>query len=118
MSNDIVAALKGLSLHGMASAWPEVLGTARIKTLDHETVLHQLLKAEAAQREVRSMAYQMRVARFQSHRDLTLPPKTVVLKPCSKYVQGVMKCQTNRFEGSTRRNTSWRLFAKSILGSQ
>ena len=26
MSNDIVAALKGLSLHGMASAWPEVLG--------------------------------------------------------------------------------------------
>ena len=50
MSNDIVAALKGLSLHGMASAWPEVLGTARIKTLDHETVLHQLLKAEAAQR--------------------------------------------------------------------
>lgn len=70
MSNDIVTALKGLSLHGMASAWPEVLGTARIKTLDHETVLHQLLKAEAAQREVRSMAYQMRVARFQSHRDL------------------------------------------------
>ena len=50
MSNDIVTALKGLSLHGMASAWPEVLGTARIKTLDHETVLHQLLKAEAAQR--------------------------------------------------------------------
>ena len=65
MSNDIVTALKGLSLHGMASAWPEVLGTARIKTLDHETVLHQLLKAEAAQREVRSMAYQMRVARFR-----------------------------------------------------
>jgi DNA replication protein DnaC len=70
MSSDIVAALKGLSLHGMASAWPEVLGTARIKALDHETVLHQLLKAEAAQREVRSMAYQMRVARFASHRDL------------------------------------------------
>lgn len=50
MSNDIVAALKALSLHGMASAWPEVLGTARLKTLDHETVLHQLLKAESAQR--------------------------------------------------------------------
>ena len=70
MSNDIVADLKALSLHGMASAWPEVLGTARLKTLDHETVLHQLLKAESAQREVRSMAYQMRIARFQSHRDL------------------------------------------------
>lgn len=70
MSSDIVAALKGLSQHGLASAWLEVLGTARIKTLDHETVLHQLVKAEAAQREVRSMAYQMRIARFQSHRDL------------------------------------------------
>ena len=67
---DIGAEFKALRLHGMASAWPEVLGTARLKTLDHETVLHQLLKAESAQREVRSMAYQMRIARFQSHRDL------------------------------------------------
>jgi DNA replication protein DnaC len=70
MSNDIVAAFKTLSLHGMASAWPEVLGTARMKALDHETVLHQLLKSESAHREVRSMAYQMRAARFPSHRDL------------------------------------------------
>ena len=59
---DIVAAFKALSLHGMASAWPEMLGTARMKALDHETVMYQLLKAERAQREVRSMAYQMRAA--------------------------------------------------------
>lgn len=51
----------------MASAWPEMLGTARMKALDHETVMHQMLKAE---REVRSMAYQMRAARFPAHRDL------------------------------------------------
>lgn len=70
MSNDIMAAFKALSLHGMASAWPEMLGTARMKALDHETVMHQLLKAERAQREVRSMAYQMRAARFPAHRDL------------------------------------------------
>jgi DNA replication protein DnaC len=70
MSNDIVAAFKALSLHGMASAWPEMLGTARLKALDHESVMHQLLKAERAQREVRSMAYQMRAARFPAHRDL------------------------------------------------
>jgi len=70
MSDDIVAAFKALSLHGMASAWPEMLGTARMKALDHETVMHQLLKAERAQREVRSMAYQMRAARFPAHRDL------------------------------------------------
>ena len=72
MSDDIVAAFKALSLHGMASAWPEMLGTARMKALDHETVMHQLLKAERAQREVRSMAYQMRAAR------LTCAPTHVV----------------------------------------
>ena len=69
--SDVVDGLKSLSLHGMASAWPEFLGTARIKALDHEVVLHQLIKSEAAQREVRSMAYQMRIARFPAHRDLT-----------------------------------------------
>jgi DNA replication protein DnaC len=68
---DLVTDFKALSLHGMASAWPEVLGTARIKAMDHEAVLRQLIKAEMAQREVRSMAYQMRVARFPSHRDLS-----------------------------------------------
>ncbi len=68
--HDLMDAFKGLGLYGMASAWPEVLGTARMKSLDHEAVLHQLIKAETAQREVRSMAYQMRVARFPSHRDL------------------------------------------------
>jgi DNA replication protein DnaC len=82
--SDVVDGLKSLGLHGMASAWPEVLGTARLKALSHDVVLHQLIKSEAAQREVRSMAYQMRVARFPSHRDLTgfdftqvkLPPLT------------------------------------------
>jgi DNA replication protein DnaC len=71
MSNDITAALKGLGLHGMASAWPEMLGIARLKSLDHEALMHQLIKAEGAQREVRSMAYQMRIAKFPHHRDLT-----------------------------------------------
>lgn len=68
--NDVTMGLKSLGLYGMASAWPEVLGSARMKTLDHEVVLHQLIKSETAQREVRSMAYQMKAARFPAHRDL------------------------------------------------
>lgn len=36
-----------------------------------EALMHQLLKAESAYRDVRSMAYQMRAARFPAHRDLT-----------------------------------------------
>ena len=70
MSSELIASFKSLNLHGMASAWPEILGTARMKSLDHETVMFQLLKAEAAQREVRSLAYQLRSARFPAHRDL------------------------------------------------
>jgi hypothetical protein len=41
--SDVIDGLKSLSLHRMASAWPEILGTARMKTLDHEVVLHQLI---------------------------------------------------------------------------
>lgn len=38
--NDVVNGLKLLGLHGMTSAWQEVLGTARMKTFDHQVVLH------------------------------------------------------------------------------
>ena len=68
--HELIHDFKALSLHGMASAWPEVLGTARLKTMDHEAVLRQLIKAEMAHREVRSMAYQMKAAKFPAHRDL------------------------------------------------
>ena len=36
---DLIADFKELGLHGMASAWPEVQGTARIKSLDHDMTL-------------------------------------------------------------------------------
>ena len=75
MSNDVVAALKGMSLHGMASAWPEVLGTARLKSLDHETLMNQLLKAESGYRDMRSTAYQMRAARFAQYEIHRVSPK-------------------------------------------
>ncbi|MDO7958016.1 LysR substrate-binding domain-containing protein, partial [Xanthomonas euvesicatoria] len=39
---------------------------------------------------------------------MTLPPESGVLEPCSKYDQGVKKCQTSKFERSTRGNTNWR----------
>jgi DNA replication protein DnaC len=70
MSIETVAKLKALSLHGMASCWPELVAQARHAEFDPERFMEELLKAERADREVRSTAYQMRAARFPAHRDL------------------------------------------------
>lgn len=70
MSNDIAAQLKGLKLHGMASTWPELLTQSRHTEFDPERFMKQLLMAETAERQVRSIAYQMTAARFPAHRDL------------------------------------------------
>ncbi|MCG2583849.1 IS21-like element helper ATPase IstB [Massilia sp. TS11] len=70
MSHDIVRRLKALKLHGMAQSWLELLGQARLSEFDPEQFLSQLLRSESAEREVRSIAYQMGVAKFPAHRDL------------------------------------------------
>jgi DNA replication protein DnaC len=62
--------LKALKLHGMAANYPEVAAQARHTDFSPEAFLGQLLKAEQAERTVRSMAYQMGAARFPAHRDL------------------------------------------------
>ena len=70
MSNETVANLKALKLHGMASSWPELVAQARHSEFNPERFMEQLLAAERAEREVRSVAYQMSAARFPAHRDL------------------------------------------------
>jgi DNA replication protein DnaC len=69
-SNSIVALLKGLKMHGMAHAVAE-LGEQGAPAFEAaQQILAQLLKAETAEREVRSIAYQMKLARFPAYRDL------------------------------------------------
>ena len=70
MSIDTVAKLKSLKLHGMAQSWPELVAQARHAEFDPEQFMAQLLAAEGAEREVRSIAYQMNAAKFPAHRDL------------------------------------------------
>ncbi len=70
MSNDIVARLKALRLHGMATNWPELLAHNRHAALNPEDLMRHLLDAESAEREVRGIAYQHLQARFPAHRDL------------------------------------------------
>ena len=70
MSIEIVTRLKALKLNGMAQSWPEVLARQVGPEFNAERFMGELLAAEQADREVRSLAYQMRAARFPVHRDL------------------------------------------------
>ena len=60
-----------LKLYGMAQAVDDLMvqGAPAFETAT--PILSQLLKAELAEREVRSIAYHMKVARFPSYKDLT-----------------------------------------------
>lgn len=69
MSAEIVTRLKELKLYGMAQSWPEVMAHQGTE-LDPERFMGDLLAAESAEREVRSISYQMKAARFPAHRDL------------------------------------------------
>lgn len=70
MSNDIQQQLKALKLYGMAHSWPELVAQARHRDFDPAQFLSELIASEVAEREVKSLAYQMRMARFPVHRDL------------------------------------------------
>jgi len=68
---DVLAQLKALRLHGMAGAWAELaeqgdgLGVQTSRWL-----VEHLLQAEDVDRSMRSIAHQMKSARFPVHRDL------------------------------------------------
>jgi len=67
----VITTMKTLKLHGMAQSIAELSAQASPAYRKAEPILTQLLKAEVAEREVRSIQYQMKVARFPTYRDLT-----------------------------------------------
>ncbi|MBK7463428.1 MAG: ATP-binding protein [Betaproteobacteria bacterium] len=71
MSIDRLAQLKSLHLYGMATAWAELLAEGARRPVQPEAWLDRLIDAEQADRQVRSLRYQMKAARFPIHRDLT-----------------------------------------------
>jgi DNA replication protein DnaC len=72
MSADaMVTTLKSMKLHGMASAIAELDEQGAPAFKQSAELLDKLIKAEVAEREVRSINYQMNIARFQTHRDLS-----------------------------------------------
>mgnify|MGYP001129755355 FL=1 len=71
MSIDRLAKLKSLHLYGMATAWGELLAEGPRQPMQPEAWLDRLIEAEQADRQVRSLRYQLKAARFPIHRDLT-----------------------------------------------
>ena len=69
-SGAIVIMLRSLKMHGMAQAVGELTEQGSPAFEAALPILSQLLKAETAEREVRSVAYQLKTARFPAYRDL------------------------------------------------
>ena len=55
----------------MATAWTELLAEGPRRPVQPEAWLDRLIDAEVADRQVRSLRYQLKAARFPVHRDLT-----------------------------------------------
>jgi IstB-like ATP binding protein len=66
----VVIMLRTLKMHGMAQAVGELTEQGSPAFEAAVPILSQLLKAETADREVRSTAYQLKAARFLNYRDL------------------------------------------------
>jgi DNA replication protein DnaC len=70
-TNDVLAQLKALRLNGMAAAWADLNEQGGDTTLAASRwLVEHLLQAEDADRAMRSIAHQMKSARFPIHRDL------------------------------------------------
>lgn len=67
----MITTLKALKLFGMARAVDELAGQSAPAYLAAQPVLNDLLKAETAEREVRAIQYQIRLARCPTYRDLS-----------------------------------------------
>jgi DNA replication protein DnaC len=67
----MITTLKTLKLHGMADAIGTLAAQSSPAYQQAVPVLEMLLKAESSERDVRSINYQMKAARFPAYRDVT-----------------------------------------------
>src|SRR5271155_2608484 len=67
----IVVMLRSLKMYGQAQAASDLIEQGAPAFTAAVPILSQLLKAELAERVVRSIAYQIKAARFPAYKDLT-----------------------------------------------
>lgn len=71
VKRDVQLELKALRLNGMAAAWAELTTQGGASALDSSRwLIEHLLQAEDVDRHLRSIAHQMKTARFPMHRDM------------------------------------------------
>ena len=70
-NNAMIGQLKSLKLYGMAHALGDLAEQDSPAYQASTAILAHLLKAELAEREVRSVAYQLKSAKFPAYRDLS-----------------------------------------------
>ena len=70
MSIDYMTSLKTLHLYGMATAWAELQAEKPRQAHRPETWMERLITAEQTDRQLKSLRYQLKSARFPIHRDL------------------------------------------------
>lgn len=70
-SDAMITTLKSLKLFGMADTIADLAAQSSPAYRQAQGILDSLLKAEVAERDVRSINYQMKAARFPAYRDLT-----------------------------------------------
>ena len=70
MSIDHITSLKTLHLYGMATAWSELQAEKPRQAHRPETWMERLIIAEQTDRQLKSLRYQLKSARFPVHRDL------------------------------------------------
>lgn len=70
MSTDYTVPLKALQLYGMATAWAELQAEKPRQVHRPETWMERLVLAEQTDRQLRTLRYQLKAARFPIHRDL------------------------------------------------
>jgi DNA replication protein DnaC len=70
-SGAIVIMLRSLKMYGMAQAVDDLIEQGAPAFEAAVPIVSQLLKAELAEREVRSIAYHMKAARFPAYKDIS-----------------------------------------------
>ena len=70
LRNEVLALMEALKLRGMQEVYDEVLASGRKQRAIPEKVILELLKAETAERRLRSIRYRLGQARFPMAKDL------------------------------------------------